>query len=178
MVPVITAIVAALFAGAVALFREQRLELRRFLVATRVVGAVLQEGSKSMSILSFPDFDWEWSVVDGVAASLNVPDIWHQHRDVLASHLSRQEWHLVATAIATSVRVLASVERRKTPADLHALFESCMDEMHAAALILSAYCARAGMLRNPGHKVHLDLSRWTQGREAESEERPSCLRSS
>jgi hypothetical protein len=83
MVPVITAIVAALLAGAVALYRERRLELQRFLVAARVVTALFGDARRTMRVFGAPDQDdgCDSRTVDAVTALLEVGKVWSEHRD-------------------------------------------------------------------------------------------------
>jgi hypothetical protein len=59
MAAVLAAILAAFLAGAIALFRERRLEARRLRVAARIVQAMLEQALHTASMTSEGKHSWK-----------------------------------------------------------------------------------------------------------------------
>jgi hypothetical protein len=151
MVPVVTAVVAALLAGAVALYRERREELAEFLVAVRVVRALFGDAAKFLQAFAEGDMepDLSWATVDAATQALAFEATWSQHRERLARHLARNEWDTLAKAVtgyfvSTSTSLAGEISR--------APFDLCERDLRTAAMTLEPYCDHAGLLRNPGRR--------------------------
>jgi type II secretory pathway pseudopilin PulG len=105
MAAVIAASLAALLAGAIALYRERRLEARRLRVAARVVQAMIEEVLALVITASKGGLSVEkvWFALPRE----EIVRLWTEHRDVLAGHLSRQEWITTQAAISDYLKVFA-----------------------------------------------------------------------
>jgi hypothetical protein len=152
MVPVITAIIAALLAGVVAFARERRLELRRLLVAARLVRDALTHADITMQIFGRHQPPLEWATVTAIAEFLDVPKVWDAHADVLAGHLSISEWDTIGLAVSSYLSVLVNAKDPTTsPNDLRDRFANAQRHTSKAIAVIEPYCRTAGSLRNPGH---------------------------
>jgi hypothetical protein len=152
MVPVVTGIVAALLAGAVALFRERRLELQRLLVAARVVGSLFTTSGNILHAFATADADYSLGSVNEIGGILELANTWAEHRDVLAAHLNKAEWDKVARAVE-SYHAVMPVGNTGKGSSAGALDFFARDDLKAAAATLKPYCDHAGFLRNPGHRA-------------------------
>jgi hypothetical protein len=154
MVPVVTAILAALLAGAVALYRERRLELQRLLIAARVVESLFTSSGNNLGVVAKAEADYPWSDVARIHGMLDLANIWAQHRDVLAAHLNKAEWDEVAHAVDSYHAVMLVANTAKGSSAGHRnYFARTRDALKAAAATLKPYCDHAGFLRNPGHRA-------------------------
>jgi hypothetical protein len=157
MVPVITAIVAALLAGAVALYRERRLELQQFLVATRVMRGVFTTAETLLGVFLKENANYGWDVVNALTPVLNFRDAWEQHRDVLAGQLTRPQWDAIARAATNySIAFADADSRERTVAESRETFTQARDDLAAAAAVLNPYCDRAGWFHNPGREQNAE----------------------
>jgi hypothetical protein len=154
MVPVVTAILAALLAGAVALYRERRLELQRLLVAARVVGSLFTSSGRFLRVFAEAEADYPWSTVTDIRGILDLANIWAEHRDVLAAHLNKAKWDKVAHAVDRyhDVMLIANPGEGSSAA-ARDLFARARDALKAAAATLEPYCDHAGFFRNSGHRA-------------------------
>lgn len=149
MIPVVTAIVAGVLAGAIALYRERRIELAALLVAARVMSTSLKTVGGFVQAASTGELEPELlGDAPGVESAFAT---WERHRDVLASNLRFDQWEVVEDAIWGVSLVLAV--RESTEDSLPTLLREHSDEMMRSALILSHYAHRAGRLSNPGRKA-------------------------
>jgi hypothetical protein len=98
MAAVLAAILAAFLAGAIALYRERRLEARRLRVAARVVQATIAEAMTNWMMVSQGKLSWKQFGLN--PAKGDIVESWDQHRDILAGHLCREEWTAIQDAIS------------------------------------------------------------------------------
>ncbi len=94
--------------------------------------------------------DEGWDFLEQTARILDVGRAWGEHRDVLAGHLTKAEWDLVAAAARTYAVVTGDVSREVPFADVKRVFMGCRQDLLKATTTLDGYCQRAGRLRNPG----------------------------
>ena len=153
MTAVITAIVAAFLAGGIALYRELRLELRRLLVAARILRALFQEAAIYADIFAGPDADYDSTTLEALSGMLDVPTVWAEHREVLAGQLTRRQWNEIAVAVATFEIVTLTDNRPSTTAPDRQRFADASADLQRAVDVLDPYCNHAGILRNPGRKT-------------------------
>jgi len=90
MAAVAAAIVAAFLAGAIALFRERRLEARRLRVAARITQATLMEALNNARNVSSGNVRWSNFMLK--PSEQEIVKAWSDHREILAGHLSRSQW--------------------------------------------------------------------------------------
>jgi len=148
MASVVTAVVAAFLAGAIALFRERRRELRSLLVAARVVRQLMLSTS-----VNFQDAaNSEYAARE---ALMNVPGrkvfntVWEAHRDTLAGNLTDLQWPNLQIAVNSyflAIGLLEGAPDRLTSSELFA----AAGHLSTAALTLEPFCRKTGFLRNPG----------------------------
>lgn len=152
MTPVITAVVAGFLAGAIALYRERRLELARLLVAARVLRASFLDAGRGIGIFAQGDAPVDRELFEATLGAFDLKEVWSDHREVLARHLKRREWDSISWAV--TFYFVATVPESGSPvAASQKVYSGAEAELHAAADALSPYCQRAGFLRNPRVKV-------------------------
>lgn len=141
VIPVVTAIVAAVFAGAIAAYRERRLELAALLVAARVVGAALDSAIVDVELAAQEGFP-----IDFVPSPIVA---WVEHRSVLARHLGEEQW----AAVGYGVGVIETLESFEGRTDLAGLIPEGADHVRRAIAVLDAYAKQAGRVHNPGRRA-------------------------
>lgn len=102
MAAVIAAILAAFLAGAVALFREHRLQQRRLLVAARVAYDELGVARKGITISLVSN---RWAALNALPGNASFSTTWETYKGDLAGHLSWSEWQQVEQAISEYLTV-------------------------------------------------------------------------
>lgn len=111
MAAVIAAVVAAFLAGAIALYRKRRLEIRRLRVAARVLQA---EGVLAMVATELAQRSDSWKVFDETSRIGAFENAWEEHRDILAGHLPETAWSTVLSGVR-SYLLYFHVERGRPP---------------------------------------------------------------
>lgn len=162
MVPVITAIVAAALAGAIAVYRERRIELWRLVVAARVLLAALEGGFILLEVLRDSSLSIRWERFRDRGDPEDVEALWGQHREVLAAGLRRDQWEHVVHGVDAYLRVithavdrahLTDAEADPTSGDNRDRFRSVQERVKVAGDVLRAYCERPGLFQNPGRRA-------------------------
>lgn len=137
MAAVLAAIAAAFLAGAVALFREHRLQQRRLLVAARVMHNLF--GTTTRRLKS-----------DGPASS-NAPSgdpsfasAWDSYREDLAGHLTWSEWQTIEEGVNSYLDVqgqadipqpMLDASRATLNAGIDALYPYCTQRLSVWRLL-------------------------------------------
>jgi hypothetical protein len=152
MAPVIAAILAGLVAGAVALYRERRLGLLRFLVAARVLSGLFSYSGAGLLVMALKPHSIKWDLLDETPGHDAFFEIWAEHRNTIAGHLSLAEWRDVDEAV-TLYLMLHQLERSEPPAHYHETFTYTATALDAGRQVLTSYCETAGHLRNPGRRA-------------------------
>lgn len=97
MAAVIAAIAAGFLAGAVALFREHRIQERQLLVAARVMDEVLATARRGINVSLATD---GWAPMNFLPTHNSFLQAWETYREDLAGHLEYAEWQKLTSAIA------------------------------------------------------------------------------
>lgn len=154
MAAVIAAIVAAALAGAIALYRERRIELRALLVGARVVSSALLEASLSLDVTADrPGLTGHHAIelVDSFQGEKALVESWEAHRAILAAHLPLEHWRRIVIALR-HFRLIGALEK----ADKDTILRVSHD-LTAGSTLLYQYASRAGWFRNPGRSSKVRL---------------------
>lgn len=139
MAAVLAAILAAFLAGAIALFREYRLEVRRLRIAARVMESTFIIALASVEVVSGAE---DWATFDEAPGREAFERVWEAHRDVLAGHLNRRDWDTVQAA-ARNYLLTFYIDRDCAPND--ATWESIWGPLKSALkdgyMTLSRFCS-------------------------------------
>jgi hypothetical protein len=155
MVPVITAIVAAVLAGGVAIYRERRIELWKLVVAARVLLASLQDAFLLLEVLRDESFDVRWERFLERDDWSGIEAVWSQHRETLAAGLSRSQWNQVVFGVEAYFGAMrqAADRGRASHEDERDRFVRAQKHVKLASNVLGAYSERPGVLHNPGRRA-------------------------
>lgn len=107
MAAVIAAIGAAFLAGAIALFREHRLQQRHLLIAARVMHATF--GVAAQSIKTSIDGN-EWALFNAVPGETSFSAAWETYKGDLAGHLTWKEWRKVESVVSAYLALMAMTQ--------------------------------------------------------------------
>jgi hypothetical protein len=132
---VIAAIGAAFLAGAVALFREHRLQQRRLLVAARAVYSVFNMARIGLETAVSHN---EWAAANGVPGEESFARTWEESRGDLAAHLAWEEWVKVERAVQRYL-VLRKTSQRRRPAKSAAPIGIVVESLLEGAWTLEPY---------------------------------------
>lgn len=111
MAAVAAAVVAAFLAGGIALYRERRLERRRLRVAARSLHATFAMAGAGVHTASEID---GWNVIDLTPGRESFEQTWAKHQDVLAGHLSRQDWNSIQSGVLSYLIELSTQRPEKS----------------------------------------------------------------
>ncbi|HKO39533.1 MAG TPA: hypothetical protein VJU14_14305 [Solirubrobacterales bacterium] len=138
MAAVVAAILAAFLAGAIALFRERRLEARRLRIAARVVKATVEDALVVSVLVSEGKFSWE--KMCAVLSKEELSQLWDAHRDVLAGHLSREEWISTQGAISRWMRIFLAEPSTPDSPGWDKFWTRMKTDLRDAQQTLDSYC--------------------------------------
>jgi hypothetical protein len=140
MAAVAAAILAAFLAGAIALFRERRLEARRLQVAARITQATLMEALNNARNVSMGKVRWSNFVLK--PSEQEIVGAWVGHRDILAGHLSRTQWTAVYIGFHSYLMLFhLGAEAGPQNSDWDPMWEEILERLIAASDALEIYCA-------------------------------------
>jgi hypothetical protein len=137
MTAVLAAILAAFLAGAIALYRERRLESRQLKVAARVLeSSVALAMAAALAASETP----EWDVLDEAPGHDAFERVWEEHRDTLAGHLPREAWGSVQGAVRDYL-LFFFVERDSPPnvSPMKDMLEEIAKKLEKARTVLHPY---------------------------------------
>lgn len=139
MAAVLAAILAAFLAGAIALFREWRLEARRLRVAARVTEATLKEALNTA--VKTAEGEIRWKNFPEKPSEEEIVRPWNDHRDVLAGHLSRDQWTEVYIGVSAYLLLFHLEEDADPESDAWMpMWEEVQGRLVAALAALNTYC--------------------------------------
>jgi hypothetical protein len=136
MAAVIAAIGAAFLAGAVALFREHRLQQRQLLVAARVMHATFKVASQSIKTTLETN---GWALFNAVPGETSFPTAWETYKGGLAGHLTWDEWVRVERAV-TAYLALRTMSQKKSPGEVEDVLAKVRIRLDGGKEVLHAYC--------------------------------------
>jgi len=138
MTAVAAAIVAAFLAGAIALYRERRLEARRLKVAARLLSAAITLAAAATSVTARED---SWNVLDEIPGKDTFQETWGEHSAILAGHLSRADWQSVEKATRNYL-MRFSIVREGAPNEPPAQerLEGLAEQLKSALRVLQPFC--------------------------------------
>jgi hypothetical protein len=136
MAAVIAAIGAAFLAGAIALFREHRLQQRQLLVAARVIDATFDMAQAGINTSLSRD---DWYPFNEIPGRDSFFAAWEAHKADLAGHLTWSEWLDVARAV-NFYFVLAAFDQRNSPMAEQEVMNRTTAELGNGTKILRPYC--------------------------------------
>ena len=138
MAAVIAAILAAFLAGAVALFREHRLEQRHLLVASRVMYDTFGLGARG--IASAIDSN-KWALFNMLPGPASFSSAWETYKGDLAGHLTWDEWRLVEISVSQYL-ALSTVKQDDPPETWKPMLDMTGDALEEARKALHPYCTQ------------------------------------
>ena len=138
MAAVIAAILAAFLAGAVALFREHRLQQRRFLVASRITYATF--GLAARGITSALDNN-TWAIFNMLPGQTSFSGAWETYKGDLAGHLIWDEWRLVEKSVSQYLAV-SVVKKDDPPETWKPVLDMAAGALENARQALHPYCTQ------------------------------------
>lgn len=139
MAAVLAAILAAFLAGAIALYRERRLEARRLRVSARVMETTLVT---AMAGLRAAAKTGGWNIIDQAPGRDAFRCTWEDHRETLAGHLSRQDWNQIQRAVRDYL--LEFARERQNASDrppAKERLEEKAEKLDAAIKVLTPFCS-------------------------------------
>lgn len=138
MAAVIAAIAAAFLAGAVALFREHRLQQRQLLVAARVTDASFRRAANGMrDSLSSNG----WAPFNRLPGETSFSDAWDLHGGDLAGHLTWNEWLSVETAVSHYLAI-RTMSQDDVPHVSRSVMDQAIERLGEGSEALRPYCIR------------------------------------
>lgn len=138
MTAVIAAILAAFLAGAVALFREHRLQQRRLLVAARVTFANFSVARNGLKTSLSTDGWAPFNLLPGRDA---FSEAWNEYKGDLAGHLTWGEWLFVEDAV-TRYLALGALSQEGEPSQAGDVLERIVKALDGGRDALQPYCER------------------------------------
>jgi len=152
MAAVLAAIVAGFLAGAVAIYREHRLEQRKLLVASRVMDATFNVARGGIETSLHGD---DWEPLNAFPGRDSFLTAWESYKGDLAGHLSWREWKEVELAVS---HYFTLVEMKQDDSPKTAEVEEVLEKVKAALekgrTALHPYCTRSD-LRWRSEKRHM-----------------------
>ena len=138
MTAVVAAIAAAFLAGAVALFREHRLQQRRLLVASRVTYATFDVAANGIRASLETN---GWSPFDLLPRESSFSSTWESHRGDLAGHLTWDEWGHIEKAVNGYLAV-RTMSQADSPKNAQPVLEATLDLLSRGNDALRPYCVQ------------------------------------
>ncbi|HEY8817147.1 MAG TPA: hypothetical protein VIP57_18860 [Candidatus Dormibacteraeota bacterium] len=138
MTAVVAAILAASLAGAIALYRERRIEARRLRVAARITEATIALAARGTRVTTEGE---SWDALDEAPGKQTFERVWEAHRDILAGHLQRNDWNSVQGG-ASNYLLYFFVTRTGPPNKLPAKkgLEGLVEDLDKARAALLPFC--------------------------------------
>ncbi|MFL5833082.1 MAG: hypothetical protein ACJ76B_03765 [Solirubrobacterales bacterium] len=136
MAAVVAAIGAAFLAGAVALFREHRLQQRNLLVAARVLFATFGVAANGIRTSLKTN---EWPPLNRLPGETSFSGAWETYRADLGGHLTWDEWNDVEGGVHRYL-ALMNMSQEKDPQNAEATISSIADALDVGRQALYPYC--------------------------------------
>jgi hypothetical protein len=136
MAAVIAAIAAAFLAGAVALFREHRLQQRNLLVAARVLYAAFGVAANGAGTSLKTN---GWAPLNRLPGEASFSGAWEDFRTDLAGHLTWDEWNDVEAAVPRYL-ALMNMSQDSDPQSSEATISSIAEALDVGRQALYPYC--------------------------------------
>ena len=136
MTAVIAAILAAFLAGAIALFREHRLQQRRLLVAARVTFATFGVAANGIRTSLLAD---GWAPFNALPGGDSFSVTWDTNKGDLAGHLTWEEWRRVETAV-NRYSALTTMSQSESPDNVRGVMVPVQNALAEGSDALRPYC--------------------------------------
>jgi hypothetical protein len=138
MAAVIAAILAAFLAGAVALFREHRLQQRRLLVAARVTYDTF--GVAANGIRSSLNTN-KWALFNALPGETSFSTTWETYKGDLAGHLTWEEWGPIEKAVSHYLAI-RTMSQDNSPEHARSVLDRTQAALEEGREFLYPYCER------------------------------------
>jgi hypothetical protein len=138
MAAVIAAILAAFLAGAIALFREHRLQQRRLLVASRVTYNTFEVAANGIRGSLRTN---RWPLFNALPGDASFSNTWETYKGDLAGHLTWEEWGNIEKAVSRYVAV-RTMSQDNSPADAQSVLDRTVTALDEAIDDLHSYCTQ------------------------------------